>query len=253
MTIPLTELGINKYEERVYITLIEEGISSAKNISDITGIPYGKVYEVLNNLSTKGFLVILPTKPMKFQAVSPKQAVINTKKSMHEKLERLESKIVKELEPMFAKTKRFSGPKSMFWILNGRSNVNNKFEELIGKAKTNVNIITSENGLKRLVMFRDLLKAANKKGVKVNICATLTQNNKQDVKDLNFCKINHAEEAKNHLLSIDGKECVVVEPLEDDEKLIHGRDIGMWVLSPSFTRFLDNFFMQQFCIDNNKK
>ena len=40
MTISLSELGLNKYEERVYLTLIEEGVSSAKNISDITGIPW---------------------------------------------------------------------------------------------------------------------------------------------------------------------------------------------------------------------
>jgi len=135
MTISLSELGLNKYEERVYLTLIEEGISSAKNISDITGIPYGKVYEVMNNLSSKGFLVILPSKPMKFQAVSPKEAVLNAKKNMQEKLEKLEGRMVKELEPVFAKTKKFLEPKSLFWMINGRANVNNKIEELIKKSK----------------------------------------------------------------------------------------------------------------------
>jgi sugar-specific transcriptional regulator TrmB len=43
MTTSLLELGLNKYEEKVYLTLIEEGVSSAKNISNITGIPYGSV------------------------------------------------------------------------------------------------------------------------------------------------------------------------------------------------------------------
>jgi len=253
MAITLSELGLNKYEERVYLTLIEEGISSAKNISDITGIPYGKVYEVMNNLSTKGFLIVLPTKPMKFQAASPKEAILNVKKSMHEKLEKLEERMIKELEPIFAKTKKFVEPKSMFWVVNGRANVNNKFEELIKKAKGNINILTSENGLKRLVMFRDLLKAANKRGVKINISAILTSDNKQDAKDLDFCKISHVEKAKNHMISMDGKESLVVEPLLDDENLVYGRDIGMWISSSSFTKFLDDFFQSNLPVNGNGK
>jgi len=240
MTISLAELGLNKYEERVYLTLIEEGVSSAKNISDITGIPYGKVYEVMNNLSTKGFLVILPSKPMKFQAVSPKEAVLNAKRGMQERLEKLEGRMVKELEPVFAKTKKFLEPKSLFWTINGRANVNNKIEELIKKSKENINILTSENGFKRLVMFSEPLKAANKRGVGINISAVLTPTNKQDIKDLSFCKINEVNSAENHFFSFDGKESIVVDPVMDDENLVHGRDTGIWVLSGSFTKFLNN-------------
>ena len=240
MAISLAELGLNKYEERVYLTLIEEGVSSAKNISDITGIPYGKVYEVMNNLPSKGFLIILPTKPMKFQAVSPKEAVLNAKKNMSEKLEKLESKMIKELEPLFARTKKFSEPKSIFWVINGRSNVNNKIEELIKKSKESINIVTSENGFKRLVMFRDLLKAANKRGVKINVNATLTAENKQDAKDLEFCNLGHINRAHNHFFSVDYSECLVIDPIADDENLVQGRDIGMWIMSNSFTRFMDD-------------
>lgn len=142
MALSLSELGLNKYEEKVYLALVEEGISTAKSISDITGIPYGKVYEVMNSLSGKGFLTILPTKPMKYQAVSPREAVISTKKAFQEKLDKLEAHILKELEPAFARTKRYSEPKAVFWLINGRSNVNKKVEELLKKAKENVKILT---------------------------------------------------------------------------------------------------------------
>ena len=240
MAISLLELGLNKYEERVYLTLVEEGVSSAKNISDITGIPYGKVYEVLNNLSGKGFLTILPTKPMKFQAVSPKEAIINTKKNMHEKFEQLESQMIEELEPVFARTKKFSEPKNMFWVINGRSNVNNKIEEFIKKAKSNISIITSKNGLKRLVMFMDLLKSATRRGVKIKINATLTSENKQDAKNLEFCDLTNIGRAHNHFFSVDNSECLIIDPIADDENLVQGRDIGMWIMSSSFTKFIDD-------------
>ncbi len=81
---PLLEIGLSKYESKVYLTLIGEGVSTAKNISDITGIPYGKVYEIINSLSYKGFAMILPTKPMKYRAVSPYQAIQTAKKNIQE-------------------------------------------------------------------------------------------------------------------------------------------------------------------------
>ena len=246
MSTSLLELGLNKYEEKVYLTLVEEGVSSAKNLSNITGIPYGKVYEVLNNLSMKGWLVILPAKPMKFQAVSPKEVIANTRKNMQEQLNQLEERMIKELEPVFTRTKKFVDQKSMFWIINGRANINNKFEEFLAKAQKEINILVSENGLKRLVMFRDPLKEAKKRGVNINLSAVLTKGNKEDAQDLDFCNLKDTSQAKNHFISIDGQECLVIDPIADDENLVYGRDVGVWVSSSSFTHFLDDFFHTNF-------
>jgi MoaA/NifB/PqqE/SkfB family radical SAM enzyme len=89
-------------------------------------------------------------------------------------------------------------------------------------------------------MFRDLLKAANKRGVKIRVNATLTAENKQDAKDLDFCNISNINKAHNHLFSVDNSECLVVDPISDDESLVQGRDIGMWIMSNSFTKFMDD-------------
>jgi sugar-specific transcriptional regulator TrmB len=153
--------------------------------------------------------------------------------------------MIKELEPMFARTKKFSEPKSMFWVINGRSNVNNKIEELIKKSKESINIVTSENGFKRLVLFRDSLKTANKRGVKIKVNAPLTAENKQDAKDLEFCNLSSIGGAHNHFFSVDNSECLVVDPISDDESLVQGRDIGMWIMSSSFTKFMDDMVHSQ--------
>ena len=135
---PLLELGLNKYEAKVYLTLIGEGISTAKNISDITGIPYGKVYEIINSLAAKGFCTTLPTKPMKCQAISPKEAIAAAKQSVEKKYQKLERHVLNELEPMFTESKKFIEPKGIFWILNGRANVVKKIDELIQKARKSI-------------------------------------------------------------------------------------------------------------------
>ena len=127
----LLELGLNKYEAKVYLTLVEEGTSTAKNVSDITGIPYGKVYEIINSLCAKGFSHTLPTKPMKCKALSPKDILNNVKEKTLEKFDSLEQVFNEELLPIYAQNKKFEDPKSVMWIVNGRSNINKKIDGLI--------------------------------------------------------------------------------------------------------------------------
>ncbi len=242
----LLELGLNKYEAKVYLTLITEGISTAKNVSDITGIPYGKVYEIINSLAKKCFTVILPSKPMKCQAVSPKEAIMTAKKNVHEKYEKLEEHITKELEPMFTESKKFIEPKGVFWVINGRSNITKKIEELIKKSKKSIYIHCSANGLSRLVLHKEALEEAKNRGVEISVGSALTKDALEEAKSLLFCDIRKIKNAENHLYSIDGQECLVVEPIPDDDNIVYGRDLGMWVSSTSFTKFLEGFFISNF-------
>jgi sugar-specific transcriptional regulator TrmB len=247
MVTPLLELGLNKYEAKVYLTLISEGISTAKNISDITGIPYGKVYEIINSLAGKGFALVLPSKPMKCQAISPREAITAAKKDVHEKFEKLEKQIEQQLEPIFTESKKFVEPKGVFWIINGRSNIIKKIEELIQKAKSNISIHCSANGLSRLILHKEALEEAKNRGVTVNIATTVTKEVMDEAKSLfGICDIRKTKNAESHLFSVDRKECLVIEPIPDDDNIVYGRDLGIWVSSSSFVRFLETFYESNF-------
>jgi len=246
MITPLLELGLNKYEAKVYLTLIGEGISTAKNISDITGIPYGKVYEIINSLATKGFCNILPSKPMKCQAISPKEAIKNTKKDAENKFEKLEKHVLNELEPMFTESKRFVEPKGVFWIINGRANVVKKIDELIQKAQKSICVHCSSNSLSRLILHKELLQEAKNRGVSLSIAGVITKEIIEEIKSLGFCDIRKVKSAENNYISIDNKESLIIEPIPDDDNIMYGRDLGIWVSSPSFTKFMDEFFHANF-------
>jgi len=242
---PLLEIGLSKYESKVYLTLISEGVSTAKNISDVTGIPYGKVYEIINSLSYKGFAMILPTKPMKYRAISPYQAIQTAKKNTQEKYNKIENHFI-ELDQQFKKNKKFIGSKTAFNIITGRSNVVNKIEEMIKKAKNNINIYCTANTLSRLVLHKEALKEAANKGIKISIAGITNKENLQEITSLNFCEIKHIPKTNNNLFSVDGKESMIIEPTPDDDNIIYGRDFGIIASSDSFTRFLDNYFVSNF-------
>ena len=243
---PLLGLGLNKYEAKVYLTLVGEGISTAKNISDITGIPYGKVYEIINSLSSKGFSTVLPSKPMKCQAISPRDAVIKAKKDSEEKYNQLENHILTELEPLFAESRKFVEPKGIFWIINGRANVVKKIDELIQKAQKSICVHCSPNSLSRLVLHKELLTEAKNRGVSINIAGVADNDIIEEIKSLSFCDVRKTKSAENNMFLVDDKECIIVEPIPDDENILYGRDLGIWISSPSFSKFMGEFFNSNF-------
>jgi sugar-specific transcriptional regulator TrmB len=242
----LSEFGLSRYEAKLYFTLISEGVSTAKNLSDTTGIPYGKVYEIINSLIAKGYVVTLPTRPMKCKAISPKEAIASNRKKSLEKLEELERTMLIDLEPLFNKTRKFLEPQTGFWMSKGRSNINKTIETMICKAKKRICIFTSRNGLKRIGFFREFLEEAHRKNVEILIGGPIDKDNVSDIESLDFCDIRHIEDVPCHLFSIDESESILVEPIPDDDDLMYGRDIAVCISAPSFTKLLENSFYSYF-------
>ncbi len=54
----LKEFGLTDYETRAFVALKINGISSAKDISDKTSIPYSRIYDILLNLETNAIKIL---------------------------------------------------------------------------------------------------------------------------------------------------------------------------------------------------
>jgi len=241
----LFELGLNKYEARVYITLIAEGVSTAKTISDITNIPYGKVYEIINSLALKGFVTTLPTKPMKCKAVSPREVIQLVKKNMATKLKKVEEVMLSEMEPLYSRSKEFKEPKGIFWILNGRSMINKKIEEMVGEARSHIHIFTSANGLKRLQAIKQSLRTAKKRGVQITITSE-SNCDKDAINVFNFCTKKQTDSAPCTLFSVDGNECLLIDSIPDDDSMYYGRDLAVWISNPKFVKMMEHLYSSHF-------
>lgn len=242
----LSEFGLSKYEAKLYLTLIVEGVSTAKNLSDITAIPYGKVYEIINSLVAKGFVVTLPTKPLRCRAVSPQEAIVANRKKRLDKIERLEKTVLDDLEPLFSKSKKFIETQSTFWVGKGRSNINKTLAAMISKARKKIYIFTSRNGMKRIGFFRELLEDAYNRNVKILVGGPIEKDNLSDIQSLDFCDIRHIEKVPCHMFSIDGDQSILIEPVPDDDDLVYGRDVAVCINANAFTRLLEDSFISNF-------
>src|ERR671932_7915 len=71
----MENLGLTGYEIRVYLSLLDTGSMTAADISKKSGVPYSKIYEVLNSLEEKGWLESGSSRPQRFFPKSPSTAL----------------------------------------------------------------------------------------------------------------------------------------------------------------------------------
>ncbi|MEA1994458.1 MAG: helix-turn-helix domain-containing protein, partial [Euryarchaeota archaeon] len=104
----LKEFGLGEYEAKSYLALLERGKVSARIVSEVTRIPYTKIYQVLQNLERYGFVVSISGKPRKHVATSPKEAIKKRMMQIDAKYQEenrrrkiLGKKVTDELSPLF--------------------------------------------------------------------------------------------------------------------------------------------------------
>jgi len=64
----LQRLGLTRYQSSVLSTILTKQNTTALEISDITSVPYTKIYSVLDSLRYMGFVEADLERPMRFRA-----------------------------------------------------------------------------------------------------------------------------------------------------------------------------------------
>jgi sugar-specific transcriptional regulator TrmB len=97
----LRDLGLSEYEERAYRALLKTGPTTAKELSRVSDVPMGRIYDVLNSIETYNLVRSQSaSRPKKYVAVEPGTALDrlleDKKRELEEKATQYES-IVDEL------------------------------------------------------------------------------------------------------------------------------------------------------------
>src|SRR3989304_2173874 len=89
----LKGIGLNLYERRLWVALLSRGTSSAGELSEMANVPRSRAYDILQSLAEKGFVVVQTSKPIKYVAVPPEEALERAKKKMEEDITEMEKRI----------------------------------------------------------------------------------------------------------------------------------------------------------------
>ena len=89
----LNNLRLCKYEARAYLTLLKHGPQNYKGLTELSGIPYGRIYCTMGSLTKKGWIKTLDQRPKIFYAVDPEKPLMNHLREMKEQVASLEKTI----------------------------------------------------------------------------------------------------------------------------------------------------------------
>lgn len=233
----LKSIGLNLYERKIYVALLAKGLATAAEVSEIASVPRSRSYDVLQSLAEKGFVMVQPSKPIKYVALEPSEAMERTKQILsknHEeiinRLDRISSSpILKELQGVYKGGLDLVQPSEMTGTLKGRHIINRQMRSIFKAAKKNINILTTENGVNDLYSnhFRILKKMA-RAGVKIKILAPVADNAAVNA-------LASVAEMRNIRQPI-GRFCVIdndhmLFALTDDRKTHDTQDVAFWANS----------------------
>jgi sugar-specific transcriptional regulator TrmB len=132
----LEKVGLTSYEIKTYASLLKTGPITASDLSQKSGVPYSKIYEVLGTLEEKGWIGSDDSRPTQYFAKSPATAIQSTKQLFESDFQNSEDTIIKELTPLYEQSGTSERPD--IWIISGVINIATKILEMVDSCRNEV-------------------------------------------------------------------------------------------------------------------
>jgi sugar-specific transcriptional regulator TrmB len=166
----MEDLGMTGYEIRVYTSLLEAGAMTAADISKKSGVPYSKIYEVLNSLEDKGWLESDSSRPQKFFPKSPSTALEAMRMRSENNFRESQSAIVNELMPIYTKSGIKEKPE--IWVVRGVYNIAAKVSEIVESCQQELLVALPSVAQDVAKPMQPVLRTLHERGVRINVLAS---------------------------------------------------------------------------------
>ncbi|WP_421910140.1 TrmB family transcriptional regulator [Methanolacinia petrolearia] len=145
---------LTEYESKIYTVLVMLQVGSARDIHELTGIPRGRVYEIISDLTKKGYIGVINGSPTRYHALNNARTFERIKKNTLQSIE----EVVQMLEEIEKKARPAKVPG---YTVQSESAIENQINYILRRAKDSVLIICSDP-----VFFKKYIneiKCSNKK------------------------------------------------------------------------------------------
>ncbi len=163
----LDKIGLTSYEIRTFSSLLKAGELTASDLSQKSGVPYSKIYEVLGTLEEKGWVSSDDSRPTKYIAKSPASALETTKLRLDSEFRENQNVVLNELIPLYEKSGTSERPD--IWVLSGNVNIISKILEMIDSCKNEVMIAVPRASEDLVKQALPKLRLLHDKGVEITI------------------------------------------------------------------------------------
>ena len=97
----LKNVGFTEYFINIYIGLLDQGELNAHDLSELTGVPYSRIYEVLNEMIRKSMITKVDGRPSTFIANEPQEVFKAIKQKQEAEFETYSTECLPYLNQLF--------------------------------------------------------------------------------------------------------------------------------------------------------
>lgn len=204
--------GLNEYEEKTYKTLLFLGESKPYFIAAKSGVPYGRIYDILESLVKKGFIRITMKRPKKYISEDPEKVLSHLIDEKIKQLEKLREDI-KSWEKLYERT-----PEEAVYAVKGKESFNKIINEREEPQKSEYTIKYTFDA--HPVWMRQI-KNRIKKGVTIKTLGRLDEETKDNIKKwLSINKNIRAFPNKGVAIDIIDEKTIVIGMIKSDITLV---------------------------------
>ncbi len=232
----LQEFGLTDYEIRSYASLLEIGPATASELSEASGVPYSKIYEVLGSLEKKGWIEMEHGRPSKYYPKPPSVALEITKYQFENSLKTNEGLILSELQPIYEKKGVRERPD--IWIVRGNLNVLSKIRETIEHVQKEILAAVPAIPDATAEMLIPLVKTIAERGVKVQLMTMKSPMSETMTKLTKFCEVRVREQMFGGGIIADGREVILLLGQEGEEAI----GLAIWSDHIGLAKFAKTYF-----------
>lgn len=243
--------NLNIYEVKVWTALLSRGIATAGELSDISGVPRSRSYDVLESLEKRGFVIIKLGKPIRYIAVTPEEVIKRVKRGIVDgtnyQIKLLDgikdTEVFKEMNLLYKQGIEHVEPSNLSGAIKGRTNISNQIESMVEDAKNYVYIMTSTEGfIRKAENMKPVFRKLAEHKVKIRIAAPITNEAARKAADeiRHFVEVKNINKINGRFVIIDGKEVMFM--VEHDKEVHESYDVGIWVNTGYFANALSRMF-----------
>ncbi|SET18506.1 Sugar-specific transcriptional regulator TrmB [Oceanobacillus limi] len=126
----LKTLNFNEYEAKAYLALLEESPLTGYKVAKISGVPRSKVYEVLDNLATRGDILVSPGEKPQYTPVPAKELIKNRRLKAEENFD--------QAEALFESYENSAHDRENIWNITGRTEIFDKVRTSIASTEKRI-------------------------------------------------------------------------------------------------------------------
>ncbi|MFX1441571.1 MAG: TrmB family transcriptional regulator [Promethearchaeota archaeon] len=229
-------IGLTEYETKVYLTLISANHLTASELSERSGVPYSRVYNVISVLKEKGWVEIEEGRPIRIFARNPEITIGKAMKRINERM----MNTYQQLNSLFVSKPRLD--RAIILTINGWSNTLEILSEMLNSARREVMLMFGFLSIHEKQMLSEALSNLMKKGIRIRGIARRESDLTYEVEELEkFCEVHYMIQAPSFRMTIvDWKTALIAFPQIEGDTFNYDDVTALRLSHPAFLSLVRN-------------